>query len=248
MLSADRAAQRATFHAGVPVHCAMTGYAGQLIGRSAGLREEDAAPEYRVVGVGPGPADWLTPVAWQSLHRAQVVVGGKRQLTEFAPAGAEQIIIGADMAQVAAAIRQRVGKRIVVLASGDPGCYGMLATLRRELGDLPWTVLPGISSMQLALARLGERWEGVQFCSVHGRAVDELLAAVRACPRVLTLTDRTHPAQVVAQVLREAGLPRKMAVLERLGYPDERITHGTMEAIAQGVFDPLAVVWIEEQR
>ncbi|HOS44316.1 MAG TPA: cobalt-precorrin-5B (C(1))-methyltransferase CbiD [Armatimonadota bacterium] len=244
---AERAARRATQHAGAPVDCALTGYAGEIIGRSAGLREEGAMPEYWVVGVGPGPAEWLTPAAWQRLRRAQVAVGGARQLAAFAPPHAEQIVIGAEMAPVIAAIRARRDKAIVVLASGDPGCFGILATLRRELGDLPWQVLPGISAMQLALARLGESWQDVRFCSAHGREADAVLAAAGASPRVLALTDRAHPAQALAQQVHDAGLRRTLVVLERLGYPDERITRGTAEEIARGEFDPLAVVWIEEQ-
>ena len=244
---ADRAAQRATQHAGIPVHCALTGYAGQIIGRSAGLRPQETEPEYWVIGVGPGPAEWLTSAAWQCIRRAQVVVGGARQLAAFAPPHTERIVIGAAMPPVIEAIRGQQGKRIVVLASGDPGCFGIFATLRRELGDLPWQVQPGISAMQLALARLGESWQDVRFCSAHGREVDAVLAMVRNAPRVPTLTDRVHPAQALAQRLCDDGVSRSIVVLERLGYPEERITRGTAEEIARGEFDPLAVVWIEEQ-
>jgi precorrin-6y C5,15-methyltransferase (decarboxylating) CbiE subunit len=189
----------------------------------------------------------LTPAAWQILRQAQVVAGGKRQLEQFLPPGVEQIVVGADITTLITQLRSCQGKRVAVLASGDPGCFGLLATLRREAGDLPWQVLPGISSMQLALARLGESWEGVVFTSAHGRDLRDVVETARTHTRVLALTDPKQPAQTLAAALVAAGLERSLVVLERLGYPEERLTRGTAAEIAAGTFDPLAVVWIEEK-
>lgn len=245
---ADRAARRAVQHAGLPVVCALVGYEGSIIGRSSSLREEASRTNQNlIVGVGPGPAEWLTPAAWQAIRSAEVIVGGKRQLEQFATAGAEQIVIGADITAVVSAIRQHQEKHVVVLASGDPGCYGILATMRRELDDIPWQVLPGISSMQLALARLGESWEQVVFASAHGRSLQDVIESAKAHPRVLALTDHKHPPQTMAQALLDAGLERSLVVLERLGYAEEGVTRGTPREIAAGAFDPLAVVWIENK-
>ena len=60
---------------------------------------------------------------------------------------------------------------------------------------------PGISSMQLALARLGEPWEGVTFASAHGRDIGDVIETVRTHPRVLALTDYKHPPQAIARAL-----------------------------------------------
>jgi precorrin-6y C5,15-methyltransferase (decarboxylating) CbiE subunit len=244
---AERAAQRATQHAGLPVTCAVVGYDRAILGRGAALRTAETGSSLHVVGVGPGTAEWLMPAVWQAMRCADVVVGGRRHLEQYAPSTAERIPIGADIATVMDAIRARREQRIVVLASGDPGCYGILATIRRELPEMTPTVIPGISSMQLALARLGEAWEGVIFASAHGRAIEEVVRTVAAHPRVLALTDHQHPAQALARALLDAGLDRRMVVLERLGYADERITSGTVDEIAAGSFDALAVVWMVEE-
>jgi cobalt-precorrin-5B (C1)-methyltransferase len=239
---AARAAARATQHAGIPVRAVFVDYQGAILGDSAAsfMREGGVT----VVGVGPGAATWLSPAAWAEVRGADVVVAGKRHLAAYAPADAVQVPIGADIAVMVAAMRAQLGKRIVVLASGDPGCYGVLATLKRELPDVPLRVLPGISSFQLALARLAEPWEGVHFASAHGRPVVEVVEAAWRHPRVLALTDHAHPAHTIAAALVDEGLDYPMVVLERLGYPDERVTAGTASEIAAGTFDPLAVVWI----
>ncbi|MHB9106654.1 MAG: cobalt-precorrin-5B (C(1))-methyltransferase CbiD [Armatimonadota bacterium] len=245
---AQRAADRATQHAGLPVSCALIGYEREIIGRNADLRTTVPGDSPIIIaGVGPGAAALLTPAAWQAIRQAEVIVGGQRQLAECAPASATHVVIGAEMAPVMEAIRAQVGRRVVVLASGDPSCYGILATLRRALPELSdhFRVIPGISAMQLALARLGESWEGVQFTSAHGRSVDGVIEDVRTHARVLAFTDHHAPAEVLARALAKAGLAREVVVLERLGYADERITRGTVAEIADGAFHPLAAVWIE---
>lgn len=248
-LIADRVATLATQYAGIPVACGLVGYHNQRLGYSSALREElpvlDAC--YEIIGVGPGAAEWLPPIAWQHLRHAGVVVGGKRQLAQFAPAQAQQIVIGAELGLVMDAIRACCQQRVVVLASGDPGCFGILASLQRELPELPWRVLPGISSMQLALARLRQPWEQVVLASAHGRDSEAVITAVRANPRILALTDHKTPAQQLAAQLLAQGLSGNMTVLERLGYADERMTRGSFSEIAAGTFDPLAVVFIQRE-
>ena len=248
---ADRAAQRATQHAGIPVSCALVGYERAIIGWSTDIRRHDPANaqgHLHIVGVGPGPAEWLSPVAWQIIKQAEVIVGGKRQLAEFAPPGVETIVIGADIAAVVSSIRQHAHRRVVVLAAGDPGCFGVLATLRREMADLEWRVSPGISAMQMALARLGEPWDGVAFASAHGRDLAPVVEMARHQDRTLVLTDHQRPPEILARALQDAGIESDLVVLERLGYPDERLTRGTTAQIASGRFDPLAVVWMERSQ
>ena len=72
------------------------------------------------------------------------------------------------MDEVAAALRARAGRRVVVLASGDPGFFGIPVALRRLLPDAGIVTLPGISSAQLAAARLGTPWHDIAFASAHG--------------------------------------------------------------------------------
>ncbi len=239
---ATRAAARATAHASLPVRVVLVDYQGAILGDSAIPPAQTGGVV--VVGIGPGSAEWLSPAAWMEVRQAEVLVAGKRHLAAYAPPSAVQVPIGADIAAMVADIRAHLGKRIVVLASGDPGCYGILATLKRELPEVPLRVLPGISSFQLALARLGEPWEGVHFASAHGRKIVEVVEAAWRHPRVLALTDYAHPAQSIAAALAAEGLDYPLTVLERLGYPDECITAGTATEIAGGTFDPLAVVWI----
>ena len=162
-----------------------------------------------MVGTGPGAAEWLTPAAWRAIRGAEVVVGGRRQLERFAPAGAERVVVGGDMDEVAAALRAHAGRRVVVLASGDPGFFGIPVALRRLLPEAEIVTLPGISSVQLAAARLGRPWHDLPFASAHGRtstASSPPCASTRACWRSPT---RAHTPQALAAALVAAGIARR---------------------------------------
>jgi cobalt-precorrin-5B (C1)-methyltransferase len=259
---ARRAAARATQRAGVPVGVVLIGYEQELLGasegalaaacderiftRAAGAATPGAAPALAVVGVGPGAEDLLSPAAWREIRRAEAIAGGARLLNAFAPDGARRIPIGGDVASALAQVREALdaGLRTVVLASGDPGFFGVLPAVRRELPDAALTVVPGVSSAQLAMARLGESWEGAAFASAHGRDPREALEACERNERTLVLADREATPQALAGALATRG-DFHVTVCERLGYSDERITAGSASEIADGVFDPLALILVK---
>lgn len=245
---------RSTVRSGAPAGAPATAQGAPTCAPTTALAAPTSAPDepaasralgITVVGIGPGAEEWLTPAAWRRIRAAELVAGGRRQLARFAPPGAEQLAVGGDVATFAAVLQAHAGKRIVVLASGDPGLFGIAASLRRLLPEAAITTLPGISSVQLAMARLGLPWHDIVFASAHGAGIDAVLAAARAHPRVVALTDARSTAQAVAAALLAAGEPAAITVFERLGEPDERITHGSPETLAATAFDGLAVVFVE---
>lgn len=252
--AAERAARRAGGSAAPRCDCAIVSYDGEIIGRSVALRLAAgpvATPASHlcitVVGTGPGAEEWLTPAAWRAIRTADVVAGGRRQLERFAPVGARRVVVGGDMAEVAARLRAAAGERVVVLASGDPGFFGIPVALRRLLPDAEVVTIPGVSSAQLAAARLGRPWHDLVFASAHGLDIGGVVAAVIAHPCVLALTDATRSPQALAAALLSAGIAASVTVLERLGEPDERITAGDAATIASGTFDGLSVVFVQRE-
>jgi cobalt-precorrin-5B (C1)-methyltransferase len=247
----ERAARRARNGAPPSCDCAVVDYSGAVIGRSGSTRGCTAADRtglvLTVVGTGPGAAEWLSPAAWRVIRRADVVAGGRRQLDRFAPATAERVMIGADLDAVVTALRAHEGDRVVVLASGDPGFFGISATLRRLLPEARLVTLPGVSSIQLAAARLGLSWDDVTFASAHGLDVAGVVKALVGHPRVLALSDSRRSPQAIAAAVVAAGIQAEVTVLERLSETDERITSADAEGIAAGEFDGLSVVYIERK-
>jgi cobalt-precorrin-7 (C5)-methyltransferase len=112
----------------------------------------------------------------------------------------------------------------VVLSTGDPMLSG--------LGYLPGRVVPGISSLQVACARLKISLLKVVPVTVHGRSLDPepIASELRKGKCVFLLTDENTDLTGLCSHLESLGLKGDVAVLTDLGYPEERIVLGGTEA------------------
>ena len=132
-------------------------------------------------------------------------------LEQLAP-GKEHIVLGKDLD---ATLRELVQHDAVVLASGDPGFFGIV----RALSALaPIHVHPAPSSVALAFARLGVPWDDALVVSAHGRDPHAAINAALRHPKVAILTQPGNTELIV-----EALAHRRPVVLEALGTPDERL-------------------------
>ncbi len=127
----------------------------------------------------------------------------------------------------------------VVLASGDPGFFGIVRALR-ERGLAP-VVLPAVSSVAQAFARAGLPWDDAMVVSAHGRDLRRAVNVCRAYPKVAVLTGPgTGPGEIGAAL---AGWPRRLLVAEALGSAGERITEcPATEAAGRSWTDPNVVL------
>ena len=169
-----------------------------------------------VIGLDGSP---LPAAAIAALADATLVVGGRRQFTAApVPPGARTVLLG-PLAPAVEALAAHEGDA-VVLASGDPGFFGVLRCLREHgLADV---VLPAVSSVALAFARAGLTWDDAQVASAHGRDPRHAVNLCRAHPKVAVLTGPgCGPAELAAAL---DGWQRRLVVAEHLGTPDERIT------------------------
>ncbi|MHB1418424.1 MAG: precorrin-6y C5,15-methyltransferase (decarboxylating) subunit CbiE [Bacillota bacterium] len=191
----------------------------------------------KVIGIGPGAPQYLTPIASAAIGEAEVLVGGPRALGTFGSPGKDQFRITADLNSAVAFIKDsRQEKKVAVLVSGDPGMYSLLDFLRKHFFPEELEVIPGISPVQLMFARLGRPWYDVRVLSVHGRSVENILVQVKQGGTVALLTDQRLTASKVARYLLENGVPdRKTAVGENLSYPEEKILLSTLALIADKV-------------
>ncbi|SFR06564.1 precorrin-6y C5,15-methyltransferase (decarboxylating) subunit CbiE [Desulfoscipio geothermicus] len=189
-----------------------------------------------VVGLGPGSREYLTRAAEEAVSQADVLVGGRRQLTLFNNLIKEKYIITKDLDGLFRFITEKINaqRKIAVLASGDPGFYGILAALKRRLPGVDINVIPGISSVQLACAKLGITWDDAYLTSCHGRDVAPLIEAVKNHHKVVALTDPQHNPAALARTLLRAGTGNRTVFVGcNLSYPNETINATTLEELAQ---------------
>lgn len=192
---------------------------------------ETAAVKHRIVvaGIGPGNPDYMVPLAKQAIAGAKALVGGRRALAQFAaPAasGQQTLAVTRDIAGVMAFIERELHQHdVVVMVSGDPGYYSLLDALRRNFPAQQIAVIPGISALQLAFARLALPWHDARLVSFHGRRPSASALCYEPGAVLGMLTDGEQNSKTIPPLLIEQGWPKdaKLHICTRLSYADEEI-------------------------
>ncbi|MEE9251260.1 MAG: precorrin-6y C5,15-methyltransferase (decarboxylating) subunit CbiE [Alphaproteobacteria bacterium] len=184
-----------------------------------------------VIGIGADGLQGLSPAARALVETAEVLVGGERHLAMMPVGGAERLIWELPLDRSLDAIKARRGKRVTVLATGDPMCFGIGATLARHFSAGEIAVIPTLSAFTLACARLNWPFEAVETLTLHGRPLEHLNLLLYPGARLLLLAENGATPARVAELLRARGFgPSPMIVLEELGGAKESRVEGTAES------------------
>jgi precorrin-6B C5,15-methyltransferase / cobalt-precorrin-6B C5,C15-methyltransferase len=210
--------------------------------------ETAAAPRWlSIVGIGEDGIEGLVPVARGLVADAEIVFGGKRHLALAAP-----LIRGAlrpwpsPFERGVAEVLAHRGRKVCVLASGDPYLHGVGAVLARHVVPGETVVVPAPSCFSLAAARLGWSLADCVLISLHGRELDRVRPHLQPGARVLALTSDGEGPGALASLLATAGFgTSRLTVLEALGGPRERVRTAMATQFDLGKVDPLNTVAIE---
>ncbi|MEX2114899.1 MAG: precorrin-6y C5,15-methyltransferase (decarboxylating) subunit CbiE [Pirellulales bacterium] len=200
-------------------------------------------PKIHIIGMGDDGIDGLVTPARRIIEQAELLVGAETALAVIPPSAAQRLAIGSDLDVAIGKIAKAKGKRIVILASGDPLFYGVARYLCDKLGKDRFEVLPHVSSMQLAFARVKESWEEAYLTDLANHRLDEVIERIRIATKVGLFTTEDYPTKAVAKALLDRRIDYFSAyVCENLGSPDERVTQGELSEIATQDFSPLNVM------
>ncbi|OIQ88801.1 putative cobalt-precorrin-6Y C(15)-methyltransferase [mine drainage metagenome] len=217
-----------------------------------------------IVGVLDNGADGLTPESLATLCAADMVIGADRTLDLFSGiirSDADRRDLTGCLPQVPLWIieARQNHQKVVVLATGDPLCHGIGSFLTAKLGRESVAILPNISMLQLACARLGQSWQEARIGSVHSRDAGEwttgagpehglyaLLQLLRQANLVAIFTSPENDPTRIARMLLSESLDSEfeMAVAECLLQEQERIWDwmSIQEAVSQTFADPNIVL------
>jgi precorrin-6y C5,15-methyltransferase (decarboxylating) CbiE subunit len=204
-----------------------------------------------IVGCGPGSKKYLTGYAMQQISSAEVLIGSRRLLSLFPDADADTYILNNNykllITRIVSLSRR---KKVVVLVSGDTGFFSYAKLIIDKIGIEKCEVIPGISSVQLAFAKIGITWNDACFMSLHGRS-GKLAAVVKKITeneKVAVLTDNSNNVKLIARKLLDAGLKdRKIYVCENLSLEKERIREFDASSILKiQVRDLNVIIFLDE--
>lgn len=183
-----------------------------------------------IIGLGEEGLDGLTPVARKLIDQAETLVGGERHLAKVPDGAADRLTWASPLSLTIAEIAKRRGRRVVVLATGDPLWFGIGVTLLRSVPAEEVWIIPGVSAFALAAARLGWPLADVECLTLHGRTIASINALMAPGVRMLLLSHDGATPLHVAKMLSALGYgPSRVTVLAHMGGPDERQLTGTAE-------------------
>ena len=146
---------------------------------------------------------------------------------------------------------------VAVLASGDPLFFGIGRSLLEAVGKENVTIIPALSSAQLAFACFREPWDDATFISLHGRKTDHLLPLILPHDKVLVFTDQHNTPDLICRTLLnglgavddgETISSYQVMVGENLGLAEEKLTTGTLAEIAGRQFNSLNVLLLKRAK
>ena len=218
----------------------------------------------RLIGVLDNGAQGLGAQVLQYIKEADVVVGAARTLALFAShlrPQAETHDLTGKLSQVPGWIEQAraADRKAVVLATGDPLCHGIGRYLIDKLGHEAIEVLPNVTTLQLACARLGLAWQDARICSIHSKDAGEwtpgagpehglyaLLQDIQQHDLLAVFTSPENTPARIARLLQAENLDGdwRMAIAERLLQSDERLLPdlAPADAAQQNFAEPNVVV------
>ena len=197
-----------------------------------------------IVGIGEDGMDGLTPATRAVLEAAEVIVGGDRHHRLSDSITAERVAWPSPFDALIGMLQSYKGRRVVVLATGDPLWFSVGARIGRAIPADQITYHPQISAFQLAAARMGWSLADVETLTVHGRPVEQMIAFIQPDQRLLVLTTGADTPGQIAQFLTKRGFGASpMTVLSSMGGADEQRFDGVAESWAHEVpaFNTLAV-------
>ena len=189
-----------------------------------------------VAGIGPGGEEFITPAALEKIRATKFLIGGRRALSTFARGEQLTCPITRDLDAPLNFIRDKLPLgNVVVMVSGDPGYYSLLDRLRKNFPPSTIEVIPSISAIQLAFARLALPWHDATLLSFHGRQPARATLQFAAGKILGLLTDAEHNSATISRLLIDCGWngDSLVTVCDRLSYPDEKIFTTTLDTAAE---------------
>ena len=207
----------------------------------------------KIVGLGPGHASYVLPIALSAIKDADLVIGAKRHLDSVHHLTTKTMDYSNGFDEIGEVLLNHdIDETIVLVVSGDVGFYSMLDFVKRTVKDQPIELVPGISSLQYLYSKLGFGYEESKWVSLHGRNFD-LKKSIRSEEELGILLDRKQNNQYIAKQYKVVRDEQKdlfnedrpspvFYVGERLSYEDEQISRLSIDECIHYRAEDLSVV------
>ena len=196
-----------------------------LDGRGSQQRRIAVERKITIIGIGDDGFEWLTRQALEFIASAGTLFGPASLLNKVPAGNFDKVVLSADLEVAVRAFASAPRGPLVMLASGDPLFYGVARYLCDRLGKDRFEVLPHVSSMQLAFARVKESWDEAYLTNLASQGLPQVIGRIRGAEKVGLFTTPECPPNRVAQALLDQEVDyftayvRESRLARRAGYP-----------------------------
>jgi len=170
-----------------------------------------------IIGILDNGLDSLNQDTQTILQHADVLIAGTRllRLCQSASQASLCLDLTGKLSQIPlwSEEAQQRQQQVVVLASGDPLCHGIANYLKKKLAHLSLRILPNVSNMQLACARLGVTWQDLHICSVHNKDQGDWFWGATPTHSLYALAQALHQHQKIGLFTSPENNPQRIARL-----------------------------------
>jgi precorrin-6Y C5,15-methyltransferase (decarboxylating) len=204
------------------------------------------APWLSIVGLGEDGLIGLSAAALQAISQAECIFGGARHLALIGETRGERIAWPSPLQNAFPTILARRGRRVAILATGDPFFHGVGSLLSSLIDRKEFAVYPIPSAYALAANRMGWAGQDCRRISLHGRPLERIVPFLHPNAKILALSwDGSTPA-LLASLLKSKGFGlSRITVLEAMGGPNEQIRAAQADAFALEAIDPLNTIALQ---
>ena len=178
-----------------------------------------------IVGCGPGAPEYVTPAARQAAQNADALLGSGRLLELFPECACGKVpwqgSTEAMLAELGRLMAQ--GQRVAVLVSGDPGLFSLAQNVVGRFGASACEIVPAVSPVQVAFARIGLDWANARILSAHGRTPAAALDELKQSDKVAILAGTANALAWAAGAASALEETHAAVVCENLTLPGERV-------------------------
>jgi cobalt-precorrin-7 (C5)-methyltransferase len=198
-----------------------------------------------IVGCGPGAESYITPAAREAAQKAEVLIVSRRLQELFPELVAERIDSGTDVEGTIETMtaRRDAGLQVVLLATGDPGIASLAQPVVRHFGRENCEVIPGISSVQVAFARLGVGWEDARIVSAHSRDPEEPADDLRDADKLAILGGREGSLRWAQGLIKKMD-GRRVFLCEELTLPGEKVREVRSDELTEVPVSSRAIILV----
>lgn len=206
-------------------------------------------PPITIVGCGPGSRAYLTLEAVDAVAHAALIIGAPRVLALFPDSRSKKVAFDANVDTLLAVISNHwKHTSIAILVTGDPGVHSLARPIVERFGIENCRVIPGISSVQLALSRLGLEMTKTRILSAHHRLPDVDAATLVEFETVAVLTGHESSYCWIRSLINKLHGDYRTVRLSNLSLDNEQIEDIEVNAISDEYPEPNTIVLITRRR